>query len=404
MLLTMRLTMFKINPVADYNPLFFLASLGAGGLSISFFMYPMFMIQHPDTPMVTFNHIYIVLTGSNLLAIILLNLDLLFILFFAFIHFYLLIWNIKQYIQFTKTEAFQTLTTSHKEIRLMAIPLTLAMSINVSFVLGAVFIPNLWSVVEFLFPLAILGFFLTGLYALKFLANYFTKLFTQGGFEFESNNNLSPMITIFALAMIGVGFAAPGAMSHHIYINAIALVLSIFFFTIAILLSIIKIVLGFHAMLKHGISVNSSSSLWIVIPIMTLFGITIIRYNFGLHHQFDHPLTTSHLFVLTTIILSIQVLFGLLGYIVMKKLGYFRKYIDGNQGDAGTFSIICPGVAFFVFGVFFITFGLVKTSIISHLSIAYFIILLPFIVVQSKTVIIFFRLYRKILMPSENLN
>ena len=73
--------MLKKNLCSDYNPLYFLASLGAGGIAVTFFMYPMFMIPHPDTPLVTFKHLYQVLTGDNLLLGGLLVLDLMAILF-----------------------------------------------------------------------------------------------------------------------------------------------------------------------------------------------------------------------------------------------------------------------------------------------------------------------------------
>ncbi len=42
------------------------------------------------------------------------------------------------------------LIRSNAQISIMALPLTYTMSINVGFVLGAVFVPNLWSVVQYL--------------------------------------------------------------------------------------------------------------------------------------------------------------------------------------------------------------------------------------------------------------
>lgn len=395
--------MLKRNLGEQYNPLFFLAALGAGGLAASFFMYPMFMIKHPDTPMVTFNHLWPVLTGGNWLASGLLALDLLAILFFSFLHFRLLAWNFREYRAFRRTPAFERLKNSNAEVSLMAIPLTLAMTINVFFILGASFVPNLWSVVEYLFPGAILGFLAVGIYALRILGDYFTRLFTRGDFDFTQNNNLSQMVAIFALAMVAVGLAAPGAMSHHIETNAVAIALSIFFATVAIILGLIKLVLGFKSILEHGIAEAASPSLWIIIPIFTLLGITFIRLTFGLHHGFETPLSQPGLFVLTAIILSLEILFGFIGYKVMKSLGYFRDYIHGDKGNAGTFSLICPGVAFFVFGVFFLTFGLVKNGLVGHLSPMYFVFLAPFMLVQFITVRTLFKLTRKVLFAKPGL-
>jgi len=56
-------------------------------------------------------------------------------LFFAFKHFQLLFWNLKQFFSFKKIEEYKALKSSNQEVSLMAIPLTLAMTINVIFVL-----------------------------------------------------------------------------------------------------------------------------------------------------------------------------------------------------------------------------------------------------------------------------
>lgn len=384
--------MLKRNLDKDYSPLYFLASLGAGGLAISFYLYPMFMIKHPDTPLATFDHIYQLLMGDDPLVSILLALDLLVILIFATLHFHLLLWNLCEYRRFRRTEAFTALKKTNAEVSLMTIPLTLAMSINVGFVLGATFVPGLWSVVEFLFPLALLGFIAVGIYALRILGVYFTRILSHGDFDFVANNNLSQMVAIFALAMIAVGFAAPGAMSHFKEVNAVGIFLSIFFLSLAMVLTVIKLVLGFQSILEHGISAQASPSLWIMIPILTLFGITLIRLTMGLHHGFEADLSQPGLFVLTSTLLSLQIVVGLLGRSVMKRVGYFRDYVHGPKADAGSFALVCPGVALFVFGVFFITFGLVKNGLVGHLSPAYFLVLSPFVWVQFKTVQLFFRL------------
>jgi hypothetical protein len=379
-----------------YSPLYFLAALGAGGLAVTFFMYPMFMIKHPDTPLVTFMHIWPLLTGDDPVTSILLGLDLLAIAVLALMHFRLLLWNINSYRRFRRTIAFENLRRSNAEVSLMAIPLTLAMTINVSFILGAVFVPGLWHYVEYMFPFAIAGFLAVGIYALKILGEYFARLFINGDFDFVENNNLTQMLAIFALVMIAVGLAAPGAMSHYPVVNAIGIGLSIFFLSLALLLALVKFVLGFQSILHHGLSEAASPSLWISIPILTLVGITIIRLNFGLHHGFDQPLDTPGMFVLTTAVISLQLVFGLIGYLVMKRMGYFRDYLHGDKSNASSFALVCPGVAFFVFGMFFITFGLVKTGLIDHLGMAYFVFLAPLVFIQVKTIGTLFVLNRKI--------
>ena len=378
-----------------FNPMCFLASLGAGGLSVSFFMYLMFLVPHEGTPMATFNHIFPKLMEGTWLSFVI-AFSLVFIIAFAFLHFKLLIWNTKQFNMYKKTEAYNTLVNSNAEITLMTIPLTFAMTINVCFVLGAVFVPNLWSIVEYMFPFALIGFLATGYFALKITFEYFSRLLTTGDFDFTKNNNLSQMISIFALSMISVGFAAPGAMSHNLTINAIGIFGALFFGSFAILLLIIKITIGFKNMFEQGISTEASPSLWIIIPILTLLGIMMIRVTFGLDHNFDSQMSKSSLFTLTSVIVSIQIIFGLLGYKVMKLNGYFEKYIDDeNTKSSVAFALICPGVAFMVFGMFFINFGLTYNGVIEKYSIAYFILMLPFMYVQYKTIMCFFTLKKK---------
>ena len=377
-----------------FSPMCFLASLGAGGLSVSFFMYLMFLVPHPNTPMATYDFIMPALIKGDWLSFVV-AFSLVFIIAFAFLHFKLLIWNTKQYNLYKKTASYQELINSNSQITLMTIPLTFAMTINVCFVLGAVFVPGLWGIVEFLFPFALIGFMVVGYFALKIFFEYFSRLLIKGDFDFSKNNNLSQMISIFALSMVAVGFAAPGAMSHNLVINSIGIFGALFFAALAMLLMLIKLTMGFKNMFEKGLGLEAAPSIWILIPILTLLGITFIRVSFGLEHNYATPLAKSSLFVFTSTILSLQIIFGILGYMVMKKMGYFEKYIHSEDKSSVSFALICPGVAFFVFGMFFVNFGLAFNGIVAKYSIAYFIIMLPFIYVQIKTIIYFFKLYKK---------
>ena len=377
-----------------YNPMYFLLALGAGGLSVSFYMHLMFLVPHKEVPMATYDQIFPALLKGDWLSFVV-SFSLVFIIAFAILHFKLLLWNIKQYRSFKETEAFTTLKNSNAEITLMAIPLTFAMTINVFFVLGAVFVPGLWSVVEFLFPGAILGFMVTGYYGLKIFSDNFIRLITTGDFDFNKNNNLSQMISIFAFSMIAVGFAAPGAMSHNLIINAIGIFSAIFFGTISVLLILIKLTIGFKSIFEQGVANEASPSLWIMIPILTLLGITFIRISFGLDHQFDQTLANSSLFTITSVVVALQLLFGLLGLKVMKHIGYFEEFVHGDKKSPVSFALICPGVAFAVFGFFFVNMGLTLNGVVEKYSIAYFLLMAPFVFVQYKTVEYFFRLKGK---------
>ena len=377
-----------------FSPMCFLSALGAGGLSVSFFMYLMFLVPHPNTPLATYDFVVSALLKGDWLSLVT-AFSLVFIIAFAYLHFKLLVWNTKQFNLYKKSKNYEDLLNSNSQITLMTIPLTYTMTINVCFILGAVFVPGLWGVVEYLFPFALIAFAIAGYFALKIFINYFTRLLTKGDFDFSKNNNLSQMISIFAFSMVAVGFAAPAAMSHNIIINSIGIFAALFFATIAVLFMFIQITIGFKNMLELGLGLETAPSIWIIIPILTLLGITIIRILFSLEHNFNAPMSKSSLFVLTSIILSLQIVFGILGYIVMKKMGYFEKYIESANRSAISFALICPGVAIMVFGMFFINYGLVFNNIVEKYSIAHFIVIVPFFYIQMKTISYFFKLYKK---------
>ncbi|WP_024953968.1 TsoY family (seleno)protein [Sulfurospirillum arcachonense] len=387
----------KHNLKEGYSPLYFLASLGAGGLSVSFFMYLMFMIKHPKTPMSTYSDIFPILSEVTVVSFLVL-VALLGILFFAFVHFKLLIWNIKEYSLFKNTSSYTDLKNSNNEVQLMAMPLTMAMSINVCFILGAVFVPGLWSIVEYLFPFATIAFLLVGLYALKLYGSYVSRVLIGGTFDFEKNSNFSQMLAVFAFSMISVGLAAPGAMSHYVGVSAFALFFSILFMMISIILLVITLVIGFKSMLRYGVSGESAGTLWMLIPILTLLGIALVRISFGLIHNFQQEASPSYLFMLTSAILSAQIIVGFFGYMIMKKIGYFSKFVKSNVKSVGALGLICPGVAFFVFGMFFIFFGLLKNNVVEIFSLGYFIVLAPLVLIQLKTIQVFFNLSKKLLI------
>jgi hypothetical protein len=385
---------------ARYSPTYFLAALGAGGLTVTFYLYLMFMVDHPGVPMATFDVLYPVLTGENRLAAGLVFAALAAMVAFAALHFRLLFWNLRELRRFSRTAAYRKLREGNAEVSLMTIPLTLAMSVNVLFILGATLVPGLWSVVEYLFPFAIVALLAIGVLALRIFARYMIRLILGGGFEGLDNNHLGHMVAIFAFAMVAVGLAAPGAMSHHVAVNAVGIFFSIFFASVAVVIGLVKLVLGLRAILHNGIAEEASPSLWIMIPILTLLGIATLRMRHGLHHGFEAPLMAADTFVLTSTILALQLLFGLMGYAVMKRLGYFDDYLRGEKRHPGSYALICPGVALFVFGMFFVNLGLVKNGLMEPFGVAHWVAMVPLAVLQLITIATFVRLNHRLLRPA----
>lgn len=387
---------------SKYSPLYFLASLGNGGLAITFFMYLMFMIPHKGHPIPTFEDLARAWGSGSILTMAIMLVGVGGILVFAVQHYRLLWWNVREYDRFKQTPRFTELKQSNAEVQLMAIPLTYAMGVNVLFILGALFVPSLWTIVEYLFPVALAAFAMIGGYAVAILLDFFGRILAFGHFDCEQNNSLSQMLSIFAFSMVAVGLAAPGAMSHNNLISGLAIILSVGFISIALVLAMVKIVLGFRAMFEHGINKESAISLWILIPILTVLGIAIFRISMGLHHNFGLHVSPWLHVILFTVIIVLQLFFGLLGHRVMTLIGYFREFISGASTSVMAYAAICPGVAFVVMGNFFINKGLVTTELLPKFSIGYALLYLPLIFVQFKTIQVVGQLNRGLLKVADD--
>jgi len=381
----------------SYNPTFFLAALGPGGMSVAFFMYLMFIVPRDNEkfPIPTFDTLSKVWDKWDLAFQALIVVAIIWILYFGFKHFQMLVWNLKEFFAFKKTSAYSELKKSNWEISLMAMPLTLAMTVNVLFILWAVFVPGLWNFVEYLFPGALIAFALVWALGLSIFMDYFVRLILRHtDADFVNNNSLSQMLSVFAFVMIWVWFAASAAMSNIKLTIFLGLMGSVFFITIAVFLLMLKLTIGFKAILEKWIDKVASPSLWIIIPILTLIGITFIRQTHGLHDFGMHTNEATYI-IITLVILSLQMFFGYIGYKVMKSNSYFDNYLNGKEKNPWTYALVCPGVALTVFAFFFLHLGLVKTEIVGKFSISYFILLLPILYIQIKTILVILKLNKK---------
>lgn len=386
------------NSKTEYNPIFFLAALWPGWMAVSFFMYLMFIIPRNSEKFAipVFETIKEQFFSGNNFYQIVIFVALFWILFFSFFHFKMLIWNLKKYFDFKKSNNYEWFINWKNEISLIAIPLTLAMSINVIFILWAVFIPHLWSIVEYLFPFALLWFFLVWALTLKIFMHYFTKILLKKWWvDLVNTNSLNQMLSVFSLVMVWVWFAASAAMSNIKLTIFFWLFWSISFVTIALILMFIKMILWFRAMFEHWIDKATSPSIWIIIPILTLIWITIIRDSHWLHDFWLHT-TNSFYLLVTVIIFAIQLFFGILGYGIMKQNWYFDDYINWKEKNPWSYALICPWVAIVVFWFFFVHLGLVKTWIVDKYSLIYYISLVPILYIQIKTIQVLFKLNNKL--------
>jgi hypothetical protein len=357
-----------------YSPLYFLASLGAGGLAVTFFMWLMFWVPHPDQPVPIFENNWAVLTGGSLNEQAMVLAAMAGIAVFSFLNVKLLAFNLKRFAAFRRSEGYEAFAKSNAGSQVLAMPLALAMTVNVGFILGLTFVPGLWGVVEYLFPLAIAAFLAIGWIAFRELGHFVGARLQSGGFNCSANNSFAQMLPAFALAMIGVGLAAPSAMSGNALVAGTSLVLSTFFIVVAVVLALIVLVMSVRPMLENGVNVEAAPTLMVVIPIMTVVGIALLRQNHGLHVHFDVHGGAGETLMLLTKLLSVQVAFGLFGLAVLSRVGYVARFVTGQETSAGSYALVCPGVALSVMLHFWLNKGLVAAGLVAQFSAAYWAI------------------------------
>ena len=359
-------------PADTYSPIYFLAALGAGGIVVTFFMFLMFWVPHPGQPVPVFEDIAAAFGSGALSLQVAIGIALIGIAIFAVLNVKSLIWNLQSLSAFKKTDAYTALRATNAEATLLAMPLALAMTVNVMFIVGLVFVPQLWSVVEYLFPLALIAFAAIGVLVLRMIGAFLGRVLSKGGvFDVTAHNSFAQLLPAFSIAMVGVGFAAPAAMSTSPATVAVALMLSTFFGVAAILYTVIAATTAFASMLQHGTARESGPTLMIVVPIVTVLGILFIRQAHGLHVVFDVHETAGDTMIFLARLLSIQVVFLLLGAVVMMRQGYFSDFVLGSKTSPGSYALVCPAVALSVMVHFFVNKGLVAAGAIEKFGVAY---------------------------------
>ncbi len=390
------MSMISAQAIRDrYSPLYFLATLGSGGLMVTFFMYLMFWVPHPGQPVPVFEDILSAYTTGGLPMKAAILVAALGIAGFAILMIRTLIWNLGALAAFRKTEAYTALRNSNAETQMLAIPLALAMVVNGGFILGLVFVPGLWGVVEYLFPMAMITFLAIGVYAMRLMADFFGRALVDGGFDCSKNNSFAQILPSFALAMVGVGLAAPAAMSSVPLITGISYIASSFFIVSAVLLAAVNLVLGMRAMMESGANAESAPTLLVIVPLVTVLSIAFLRLNHGLHVHFDDHGTKVDTFTMLTTGLMIQLSVAALGLTVLRRFGYVSQYVTGTARSAGSYALVCPGVALSVMTHFYLNKGLVAVGLVDKFSVAYFAISAIAIALQVAMIWLVFKLNAK---------
>lgn len=346
----------------DFSPLHGLASLGAGGLSVSFFVWLMFLTPHPGSPVPTYESLALAASsGSNTGWITFVTV---MVAVMAVAHYGLLVWWLRQGGRLPQDSRAKLFSGEAHIFRMIA-PLVLAMSVNAGFVVGLVFVPGLWSLKEYLFPLALAAFLVLFVVATRrWLAQQ--AILKSQGLSYQSKG-LIELLATFAFAMITVGFSASAAMSDTGWIHTTGIVLSFAGAAMTIWAAIRVLADRLPSLRAHPIAATATGSLLMGVPILTILGIATYRVMMAGKHHFALELGQGLVTATLGVLFVAQILIFLVATPTLMRSGGWRALVS-EQPQGASFSLICPGVGLFVLGMFLVSNGLIPMGWLSGTS------------------------------------
>jgi len=347
-----------------FSPLHGLASLGAGGLAVSFFVWLMFLTPHPNSPVPTFESLALARSVAEQTGWITFVSTMIAVL--ALAHYGLLAWWLVQGARLTDDQR-HVLLGGEAHIFKMITPLVLAMSVNAGFAIALVFIPGLWGLKEYLFPLALLAFAILFVLASK---RWFAQQVLSRSQQLSyRGKGLIELLAAFAFAMITVGFSASAAMSDTTWIHTSGTILAITGAAMALWAGVHVLRQRMASLRHHPVAAAATGSLLMGVPILTVLGIAGYRLMMASQHHFGMVLAQGFISATLALIFMAQVLIFVMATPTLLRRGGWRTLV-AEQPQGASFSLICPGVGLFVLGMFLVSNGLIPLGWLNTQSAA----------------------------------
>jgi hypothetical protein len=330
----------------DFSPLFFLASLGAGGIAVTPFVLMQYTTEH-GKGLITRSQLWE--NGfSGFMAGYFYSLELVMIIF-SVLHFVLTLWFGIQLFRWIKEGNLKTLIEDPlKNASILTPFISLLMTMNLFIGPVRYFFPIMSDNFQDLFLPAMIFWlilFISIIYIeIKLLAISFIK-----GFDIEKIHFgwlLHPFL-LGMLSTVGTGIAA---MSKDLSIADTAAFLSLVPLSMGLFLFIIKLIILFKShFAKQGLPEKQFlPSFLIIIPNITLFAISFFRLGHYLEtHRGFH--LDSYFYIVLGIAFAFEIWYLLFGLFLLKD--YFKNN-HFNDFYITQWGFICPFVAFVVLGSF----------------------------------------------------
>lgn len=329
-----------------FLPNIFLMALGAGGIAVSGFVFLNYTVEH-GKGLITFAQLHSY--NFSLWNQIVYGFMEIYMVIFALIHLLLTVYLLPRYFSWLRTQKYQEIKLNPLLNSSLLIPfVSFFMTFNVVLSVVRYFVPalsnNLQSIMSSGFVL-----WLALWLALMFLEITILKNSFLQKLDLEKVN-FSWLMQPFSLGMATVTGTGIAAMATNPNIAHAAAFVSAISFTLAIFLLILKLTVLFKKSFSMGQlpDNNSLPSFFMVIPILTVLGISAFRYGHYLERQFDFHLGAYFVGV-------ILLTFAFQTWYLFFSLVLSKAYISKNlfkEYHISQWGLVCPLVAYGVMGSF----------------------------------------------------
>ncbi|MBN2341166.1 MAG: hypothetical protein JXX29_07530 [Deltaproteobacteria bacterium] len=332
----------------QFNPLKFLAALGAGGISVMPFAFFQFT-HHSGKGLISFSQV-----GHGSLPFwkegLFYGMEGIMVVF-ALLHFFLTARFMGGLLPWMKTQSYkQFLQDPLKNASILAPFISFGMTFNVFIASVRFFVPAMSENLQVLMMPALIAWAILWLALLRMEIKLLGISFAQ---SFDvSKINFGWLLHPFALGMITVTGTGIAAMSKDADIAHISAFMSAVSGSMGVFLLTVKTVAIFksHFSAEGLPDKQFLPSLLIVIPNITLYGIS----GFRLVHYMDNQFGT-HLHWLAQVIVVLSFAFEVwyMAFGISMLRSYFKKHFFNQEFHVSQWGLICPFVAFAVLGSFF---------------------------------------------------
>jgi len=331
----------------DFNPMRFLASLGAGGIAVA----PFAIMQY------TFTHPKGLIQLKNLKAMELSSLQqiettalMIIMALFTLLHFALSVPFFADLLRWRKTDSFKTFMSNPQEnSAIMAPYLSLIMTMNVFIGPIRFFFSIVGDNLQLLMLPALMVIGLIWLSMMKTEIGLLKRAFSD---HFDADTiNFGWLIQVFALSMGSVTLSGIAALAKAPNIAHTAFVLTSISFSMALFLLMIKLPQifknHFHAqsLPEHP----AMPSVMILVPIITLLAITGFRLGHYMEKQLGIHLG-GYFLIIVFGALAMESWYLIFSLSLIK--GFLQKDLFKKEYYVTMWGMICPFVAFSVLSAF----------------------------------------------------